>query len=52
MQKHSFSVGGGSKKFQDWGGGIKNLRNGWGVTFAEKRGVSTPLHGMAFSGKS
>ena len=27
-----FPVGGRSKKFEDWGGGVKNVRTGWGVT--------------------
>ena len=46
MQKQSFSVGGGSKKFQEWGR-IKNFRNGWGFTFGEKGGGSVP-HYMAW----
>ena len=51
MQKQPFPVGGGSKKFEDWGkeGGLKILGLGglsiWGGTFPGG-GVSTPLYAM------
>ena len=53
MQKQPFSVGGGSKKFEDWGGGGegKNFRTGWGFTDLGGYfcwGVSTPLHAMIY----
>ena len=46
-----FQSEGESKKFEYWGGGLKNFRTVWGlpiwfgVTFAGG-GVSTPLHAM------
>ena len=33
MQKQPFPVGGGSKKFEDWGGGLKKFRTGGGYRF-------------------
>ena len=48
MQKQPFPVG-GSKKFEDWGGGgVKKVRTGkglpiWGVLLLG-RGVSTPFN--------
>ena len=45
-----FPVGGGSKKFEDWGR-LKNFRTGRGYQFGDGDGeggggVSTPLHAM------
>ena len=36
-----FPVGRGSKKFEDWGGGVKMLGLGWGI-FAGGGGGSVP----------
>ena len=51
MQKQPFPVGGGSRKFEDLRGGIKNFRTrevtGWGEEgLLLLGGVNTPLHAL------